>query len=64
MSRLEVRLLYSNQLPGITVPIIPGIIPIRSCSSLERIAELAGAYVPPSLNEGLKEICVSLLYIP
>ena len=34
---------------GITVPIIPGIMPIRNLASVERMTKLGGATIPPTL---------------
>jgi methylenetetrahydrofolate reductase (NADPH) len=38
---------------GITVPIIPGIMPIRNLASVERMAKLSGASVPETLSAEL-----------
>jgi methylenetetrahydrofolate reductase (NADPH) len=34
---------------GITVPIVPGIMPIRNLASVERMTKLCGATIPPTL---------------
>jgi methylenetetrahydrofolate reductase (NADPH) len=34
---------------GITVPIVPGIMPIRNLASVERMTKLGGASIPPTL---------------
>jgi methylenetetrahydrofolate reductase (NADH) len=34
---------------GITVPIVPGIMPIRNLASVERMTKLGGATIPPTL---------------
>jgi methylenetetrahydrofolate reductase (NADPH) len=34
---------------GITIPIIPGIMPIRNVASLQRMTKLGGATIPPTL---------------
>jgi methylenetetrahydrofolate reductase (NADPH) len=34
---------------GITVPIVPGIMPIRNLASVERMTKLCGATIPPPL---------------
>ncbi|KAF8201493.1 methylenetetrahydrofolate reductase-domain-containing protein [Pholiota molesta] len=44
---------------GITVPIIPGIMPIQTYSSFTRITKLCGARVPDSLAEQLASIGAS-----
>ena len=36
---------------GITVPIIPGILPIQSWEGAKRFAQRCGAFVPPRLEE-------------
>jgi methylenetetrahydrofolate reductase (NADPH) len=38
---------------GVTVPIIPGIMPIRNLASVERMAKLSGASVPETLSAEL-----------
>jgi len=34
---------------GITVPVVPGIMPIRNVASVERMTKLSGASIPPAL---------------
>ncbi|KAF8643881.1 hypothetical protein AX16_008897 [Volvariella volvacea WC 439] len=41
---------------GITVPIIPGIMPIQTHSSFMRLTKLTGTHVPPSVVEALQPI--------
>jgi methylenetetrahydrofolate reductase (NADPH) len=38
---------------GITVPIVPGIMPIRNLASVERMTKLSGATIPPTLHAEL-----------
>jgi methylenetetrahydrofolate reductase (NADPH) len=38
---------------GITAPIVPGIMPIRNLASVERMAKLSGATLPPALSAEL-----------
>jgi methylenetetrahydrofolate reductase (NADPH) len=38
---------------GITVPIVPGIMPITNVGQIERIASLSGARIPPALQRDL-----------
>src|SRR6266403_1146098 len=38
---------------GITVPIVPGIMPITNVAQIERIAALSGAHIPPALQRDL-----------
>ncbi|KAJ8594278.1 methylenetetrahydrofolate reduct [Rhizopogon salebrosus TDB-379] len=42
---------------GITVPIIPGIMPIQTYSSFLRLIKLCGVKVPPSVMATLQPIC-------
>lgn len=44
---------------GITVPIIPSIMPLQTYASFLRMTKLAGTRVPPSLMEDLMPIRVS-----
>ncbi len=39
---------------GITVPIVPGIMPITNLASIERMTALSGASIPPDLNAELQ----------
>lgn len=39
---------------GITVPILPGIMPVLSLKQIHRMTELSGAYVPPELIHRLE----------
>ncbi|KAF7295438.1 Methylenetetrahydrofolate reductase [Mycena indigotica] len=42
---------------GITVPIIPGIMPIQTYASFLRLTKLTGAHVPDSVMQALEPIC-------
>ncbi|KAG1858047.1 methylenetetrahydrofolate reductase-domain-containing protein [Suillus subalutaceus] len=42
---------------GITVPIIPGVMPIQTYSSFLRLIKLCGVKVPPSVMTALEPIC-------
>lgn len=46
---------------GITVPIIPGIMPLQTYASFLRITKLCGASVPPSILADLDQIKVGNL---
>ncbi len=39
---------------GISVPVVPGLLPITSLAQIQRIASLCGAYLPPDLIERLE----------
>jgi methylenetetrahydrofolate reductase (NADPH) len=39
---------------GITVPIVPGIMPITNLASIERMTGLSGASIPPDLHAELQ----------
>jgi methylenetetrahydrofolate reductase (NADPH) len=39
---------------GITVPIVPGLMPIRTVSGIERMTKLSGATLPPALHAELQ----------
>ncbi|WP_051341952.1 methylenetetrahydrofolate reductase [NAD(P)H] [Pseudonocardia spinosispora] len=41
---------------GIDVPIVPGMMPIRSAAQIQRIAKLCGARIPSALNEQLESL--------
>lgn len=40
---------------GVTIPIIPGIMPITKISQLDRFREMCGCYIPPELERALKK---------
>ena len=39
---------------GITVPIVPGLMPIRRLAGIERMTKLSGASIPPALQAELE----------
>jgi methylenetetrahydrofolate reductase (NADPH) len=41
---------------GITVPILPGLMPIRTVAGIERMTKLSGASLPPALNAELQRV--------
>ena len=41
---------------GISVPIVPGIMPITEFARIKRITAMCGAYIPPSLAERLEAV--------
>jgi methylenetetrahydrofolate reductase (NADPH) len=41
---------------GVTVPIVPGIIPITNVSQIERLSSMCGAKIPPRLSERLNRV--------
>ena len=41
---------------GITVPIVPGLMPIRTVAGIERMTKLSGATLPPALNAELQRV--------
>jgi methylenetetrahydrofolate reductase (NADPH) len=41
---------------GITVPIVPGLMPIRTVAGIERMTKLSGATIPLALNEELQRV--------
>jgi methylenetetrahydrofolate reductase (NADPH) len=41
---------------GITVPILPGIMPIRTHAGLLRMCKLGGTFIPPKILEDLEAI--------
>lgn len=45
---------------GITVPIIPGVMPIQNFASFRRLAKLTGCPVPDSIMSDLEPIKVGL----
>lgn len=49
---------------GITIPIIPGIMPIHNYQSFRRMTNLCKARVPQEVLDGLEPIRVSLFAVP
>jgi methylenetetrahydrofolate reductase (NADPH) len=41
---------------GITVPIVPGLMPIRTVAGIERMTTLSGASIPPALRAELERV--------
>jgi methylenetetrahydrofolate reductase (NADPH) len=41
---------------GIRVPIVPGLMPIRTVAGIERMTKLSGASLPPALNAELQRV--------
>ena len=46
---------------GITIPIIPGVMPIQNFSSFRRLVKLTGCPVPDTIMKELEPISVSAL---
>ena len=46
---------------GITIPIIPGVMPIQNFSSFRRLVKLTGCPVPDAIMKELEPISVSSL---
>jgi hypothetical protein len=46
---------------GITIPIIPGVMPIQNFSSFRRLVKLTGCPVPDTIMKELEPISVSTL---
>jgi len=59
MRHLNVRL-FLIMFSGINVPIIPGVMPIQTYGSFQRLTQLTGAKVPVHVQEALKPISVRL----
>ena len=55
---LFLRVIISSQLLGITVPVIPGIMPIQTYSSFLRLTKLCGTRVPTAIMDALAPISV------
>ena len=49
---------------GITVPVIPGIMPIQTYSSFVRLTKLCSTKVPASVMEALAPISVIFIHLP
>jgi hypothetical protein len=45
---------------GVTIPIIPGIMPLQSYASFMRLTTLCGTRIPSRLNDALNPIKVKL----
>ena len=45
---------------GITVPVIPGVLPIQTYASFVRVTKLCGTYIPDAIQADLEPIKVSL----
>jgi methylenetetrahydrofolate reductase (NADPH) len=41
---------------GVTVPIVPGMLPIRSAAQVRRFTQMCGAKIPPALDELLTKV--------
>lgn len=41
---------------GVTVPLVPGILPILSVAQLQRLTQLCGATIPPQLRDPLRQL--------
>jgi len=52
----------ANIRTGITVPVIPGIMPIQTFGSFARVSRLCGTRVPSVVADALSKISVSLLF--
>jgi hypothetical protein len=44
---------------GITVPVIPGVMPIQAYASFLRVTKLCGTHIPDSIHADLESIKVS-----
>ena len=56
-------LTYSHAHPALgTVPIIPGVLPIRAYASFVRVTKLCGTYIPDVIQANLEPIDASLRY--
>ncbi len=49
---------YSPLVLGITVPVIPGIMPIQAYASFLRVTKLCGTHIPDRIHEDLEAIKV------
>jgi 5,10-methylenetetrahydrofolate reductase len=62
---LLVSLLFASEaqrlMIGITIPIIPGVMPIQNFSSFRRLVKLTGCPVPDAIMKELEPISVSSL---
>jgi 5,10-methylenetetrahydrofolate reductase len=49
---------YSRVVLGITVPVIPGIMPIQAYTSFLRVTKLCGTHIPDQIHADLESIKV------
>lgn len=52
------QLILMFPVQGITVPVIPGIMPIQTYASFQRLIKLCGSRVPPNIMAELEPISV------
>ena len=52
---------FGHDATGITIPIIPGIMPLQSYASFMRLTSLCGTRIPSRLTDALNPIKVKLL---
>lgn len=52
--------LVNHDTPGVTVPIIPGIMPLQSYASFVRLTKLCGTRIPSRLTDALNTIKVRI----
>jgi hypothetical protein len=64
MSPQEHTCLYLHIVLGITVPVIPGIMPIQAYASFLRVTKLCGTHIPDSIHADLEPIKVSTFIFP
>ena len=55
---------YLPTVLGITVPVIPGIMPIQAYASFLRVTKLCGTHIPDSIHADLEPIKVSSSNFP
>jgi 5,10-methylenetetrahydrofolate reductase len=51
---------YSPVVLGITVPVIPGVMPIQTYASFFRVTKLCGTHIPDRIHADLESIKVLL----
>jgi methylenetetrahydrofolate reductase (NADPH) len=61
-SSAELTCPRAHQALGITVPVIPGVLPIQTYASFVRVTKLCGTYIPDAIQADLEPIKVSLTY--